>query len=135
MTVFSLLALAIAVFGIFSVISYAVNQRSREIGIRTALGARPADIILMLVVGGLRPVGTGLLVGLISAFALSRFLQGLLFEVQPDDPISYGVAAVICSPGPCARSRFQRDVPPAQIQLNACVNFDTFQPPAQYRTM
>jgi putative ABC transport system permease protein len=95
MTGFSLLALAIAGFGIFSLISYAVNQRSREMGIRTALGARPADIILLLVVEGLRPVGAGLFVGLVSALALSRFLQGLLFEVQPGDPVSYGVAALV----------------------------------------
>lgn len=74
MTGFSLLALAIAGFGIFSFISYAVNQRSREMGIRTALGARPANIILLLVVEGLRPVGAGLFVGLVSALALSRFL-------------------------------------------------------------
>lgn len=95
MMVFSLLALAMAGFGVFSVISYTVSQRSREIGVRTALGARPGDIILMLVVGGMRPVCAGLLVGAISAFALSRFLKGLLFEVQPDDPTSYGAAAVV----------------------------------------
>lgn len=99
MTGFSLLALAIAGFGIFSLISYAVNQRSREMGIRTALGARPADIILLLVVEGLRPVGAGLLVGLVSALALSRFLQGLLFEVQPGDPVSYGVATLVLLAG------------------------------------
>jgi ABC-type antimicrobial peptide transport system permease subunit len=81
------------------VISYAVNQRQREIGIRTALGAQTTDIVRMLVIGGLRPVGMGLLAGLVSAFALSRFLRGLLFEVQPDDFASYGTAALVLLAG------------------------------------
>jgi putative ABC transport system permease protein len=95
MTGFSLLALTIAGFGIFSVISYAVSQRRREMGIRSALGARPADIILLLVGEGLRPMGVGLVVGLVVALSLSRFVRGLLFEVQESDPVSYSVAALV----------------------------------------
>jgi putative ABC transport system permease protein len=95
MSGFSLVALAIAGSGIFSLISYAVNQRNREMGIRSALGARPADIIRLLVVEGLRPVMAGLAVGLAAAMALGRFLRGLLFQVQADDATSYGVAALV----------------------------------------
>jgi putative ABC transport system permease protein len=93
--VFSVLALAIAAFGIFSVVSFVTGQRTREIGIRMALGARAVDIGAMLVAGGLRPVAVGLVVGSGAAFGLRRVLQGLLFDVQPNDPVSYGAAAAV----------------------------------------
>jgi len=92
---FSVLALAIAAFGIFSVVSFVTGQRTREIGIRMALGARAVDIGRMLIAGGLRPVAVGLVVGSGAAFALRRVLQGLLFDVQPNDPVSYGAAAAV----------------------------------------
>jgi len=92
---FSLLALTIAAFGIFSVVSFVTGQRTREIGIRMALGARSVDIGRMLLASGLRPVCVGLIGGAAGAFALRRVLQGLLFDVQPNDPFSYGGAAAV----------------------------------------
>lgn len=95
MTAFSLLALAVAGFGVFCVVSYAVSQRRREMGIRATLGARPGDIVKLLIGEGLRPVCAGLVAGLIAAFALSGLLKGLLYEVEPADPKSYFAAALV----------------------------------------
>ena len=94
-TAFSMLALAVAVFGIYAVVSYAVGQRRREIGIRAALGANRKDLLFLFLVEAMRPVTIGLLVGLTSAFALSGYLKGLLFEVQPTDPVSFVASALV----------------------------------------
>jgi putative ABC transport system permease protein len=93
--VFSTVALAIAAFGIFSVVSYVTSQRTREIGIRMALGARSSDIGAMLLGNGLRPIAAGLIAGLAAAFALSRLLRGLLYDVQPNDPAAFTTAAIV----------------------------------------
>jgi putative ABC transport system permease protein len=94
-TGFSMLALAVAVFGIYAVVSYTVRHRRREIGIRAALGADRNDLILLFVAEGMRPVTAGLLAGLASAFAVGGYLRGLLFEMQPDDPASFIAAALV----------------------------------------
>jgi predicted lysophospholipase L1 biosynthesis ABC-type transport system permease subunit len=92
---FGAFALAIAGVGVFGVLSYSVAQRSREIGIRTALGARPADIVA-LVVGQVAAIGVcGLGAGLGIAFVLSRSLAAVLYGVQPRDHVSFLVAAAI----------------------------------------
>jgi ABC-type antimicrobial peptide transport system permease subunit len=83
---FALLALILASLGIYGVISYSVNQRTNEIGIRVALGAEQNDVLRMIIGHGLRFAGTGLLIGLSVALMVTRVLSGLLFDVSPTDP-------------------------------------------------
>src|SRR5262249_7417771 len=85
MSVFSLLALAIAALGLYGVMAYTVAQRTREIGIRMALGALRADVQRLVMAQALRLTGLGLGVGLALAYALTRFMQAVLFGVRPDD--------------------------------------------------
>ena len=87
------MALALAVIGIYGVIAYVVSQRTREIGIRSALGARPAQLERMFLRQGFVLTGVGLVVGIVAAIALGRWMQSLLFGVGPLDPVTY-VAAV-----------------------------------------
>jgi ABC-type antimicrobial peptide transport system permease subunit len=74
-----------------------VAERRREIGIRTALGARPADVLALVVKGALRLAAVGMLVGGVAALGLSRFLSSLLFGVAPSDPATFGGVAVLLS--------------------------------------
>jgi len=91
---FSLAALGIAVLGVFGVTSYLVALRSREIGIRMAIGAKRFDIWKMVVGQNLFLVAIGIAIGLTGALALTRLLQRLLFEVQPNDPLTLGLVAL-----------------------------------------
>jgi predicted permease len=93
---FATLALLLAGFGLFSVMAYSVAQRRREIGIRMALGAQPADVRALVVAQALRLGGIGLIVGLASAFAATRIIQSLLFGVSATDPATFvGVSATL----------------------------------------
>jgi hypothetical protein len=87
------LALTIAVVGLFAVVSYLVTQRWREIGIRLALGARPSTIMRLIVGGALRLVGIGAVVGAVAAFALTPFVESMLYETSARD---FGVLASVC---------------------------------------
>jgi predicted permease len=87
------MALLLAVVGIYAVISYAVAQRTREIGIRLALGAQQGELKMMFVRNGLLWGGIGAAVGLLAAAALSRAMSALLFEISPVDPLTYAVVA------------------------------------------
>jgi len=92
---FSSTALVLAAVGLYGVLSYAVARRTNEIGIRIALGAgtsRVSGMILREVVG-LMAVGAA--VGLVAAYGLTRFVQGLLFGLQPADPVTFAGAAVL----------------------------------------
>jgi len=81
--------------GLYSVLAYAVSQRTPEIGIRMALGARPAQVVRLVMQGGLRLVAVGLTLGLAAAAGAARVIRTLLFDVQPLDPAVYaGVAAL-----------------------------------------
>jgi putative ABC transport system permease protein len=94
---FGLLALVLASVGIYGVVSFGVAERRREIGIRTALGARPKDVLRLVVGGALRLAAIGMVAGAVVALALSRLLSSLLFGVGPSDPATYGGVAVILS--------------------------------------
>jgi putative ABC transport system permease protein len=89
LAVFAGVALLLAAIGIFGVMAYSVSQRTREIGIRMALGAEPRAVLRNVVGGAMSLVGVGLGVGILAAFAVTRILQGLLFEVTPADPVTY----------------------------------------------
>jgi ABC-type antimicrobial peptide transport system permease subunit len=83
---FALAAFILASLGIYGVISYSVNRRGNEIGIRMALGAQRHEVTAMVLRQGMRPVAIGLVIGIASAVALSRLLQALLFEMKATDP-------------------------------------------------
>jgi putative ABC transport system permease protein len=91
---FAAVALLLALVGIYGVMSYAVTQRRREIGVRMALGAQKSDVLGLIVLGGLRLALAGVVIGLIGAFALTRFLSSLLFDIQPTDPVTFLSVAV-----------------------------------------
>jgi len=93
-SVFSIVSLAIAVIGIYGVIAYGVAQRRKEIGIRVALGARPSTVAAMVVRQGMFLAVVGIALGLVMAFALTRFLGSFLFSVTPTDPITLGAVTL-----------------------------------------
>jgi len=95
LTMFSSLSLVLAALGIYGVISYAVAQRTNEIGIRMALGARGGDVIRLIGASGVRLAVAGTLLGAAGAFALTRFLSGLLFGVSSLDPFTFLAMAAI----------------------------------------
>ena len=95
-TLFGLLALLLTTLGIYGVVSYAVNQRTREIGIRLALGAAPSTIFKLIVGQGLILTAIGLGIGVAAAMALTRMLSSLLFGVTTTDPLTFvGVALLL----------------------------------------
>ena len=89
LTMFSSLALVLAALGIYGVISYAVAQRTNEIGIRMALGAQGGDVVRLIGSAGLRLAIAGTVIGAVGAFALTRFLSGLLFGVSSMDVVTF----------------------------------------------
>jgi predicted permease len=89
---FAGIALFLAALGIYGVLAYFVSQRGREMGIRLALGARPAALFRLVVGQGLRPVAAGALIGLLGAVAVTTVMQSLLFGVTPVDPAAYAFA-------------------------------------------
>ena len=90
LAVFAASALLLAAVGLFGVLSYSVLQRSREIGVRLALGARGSQVTLMVVGSALRLVGLGLTIGVIGALAAGQAIRSQLFGVQPADPLTLG---------------------------------------------
>ena len=93
--VFASLALLLACIGIYGVISYSVTERTREIGIRMALGASRSDVLRMIVGQGVRLALAGVGLGLLAAFILSRFLSSLLFDVSASDPLIYAGVSLL----------------------------------------
>ncbi len=94
LTGFAALAIALAVVGIYAVLAFAVQQRTREIGIRMALGADRRGTLRLVLRQGMKPVLAGVAAGLVAAAALTRVMTGILFEIRPFDPGTYGVAAL-----------------------------------------
>jgi putative ABC transport system permease protein len=100
---FALLALVLSSIGIYGVISYSVAQRTREIGVRIALGAQTFDVLKMVLSQAVVLTLVGIVVGLAGAFALTRFLETLLFEVKPNDfTILASVSIVLGAVAVCA---------------------------------
>jgi predicted lysophospholipase L1 biosynthesis ABC-type transport system permease subunit len=91
---FGLLALVLASAGIYGVMSYAVNQRRRETGVRLALGATAGDVTRLVIRDGMRLAVVGLIVGLGLAAIVTRLLSTILFEVSPLDPVTFGSMGV-----------------------------------------
>ncbi|PYX68752.1 MAG: permease [Acidobacteria bacterium] len=90
---FGIVALLLATAGVFGVMAYSVSRRTREIGVRVALGARSRDVLAMILGQGIRTIGIGIAIGLVGSFALTRTLSSLLFGVTATDPLTF--AAVI----------------------------------------
>jgi putative ABC transport system permease protein len=91
---FAAVAIALAGIGIYGVVSYSVAQRTQEIGIRIALGARHGNVIGWIVVTGMKPIALGIAVGLGGAFAVTRLIASLLYGVQPRDPVTFIATAM-----------------------------------------
>jgi len=94
MSIFAGAALLLAALGVYGIVAYSVSQRAREFGIRVALGAQPGQIIGMVVGQNLRIVALGLGVGIMAAIPATRLLRGLLFQVGPNDPMTFVVIGV-----------------------------------------
>jgi predicted permease len=92
--VFGAMGLILGALGIYGVLAYLVTQRTREIGVRIALGAQTSSVLGMVIGSGLKLAGLGVLIGLIGAFALTRLMQGVLYGVTPNDPLTFVSVAI-----------------------------------------
>jgi len=92
---FAGMALLLAAIGLYGVLAYTVTQRTREIGIRAALGAQRADVIGLVLRQGMKLAAVGVLIGLAGAFALTHLIRSLLFGVAPTDPLTFVVIPVL----------------------------------------
>ncbi len=92
---FGILALVLATLGVFSVIAYNAAQRTREFGVRIALGAQARDVAGLMIGHGLRVSGIGIAIGIVVAFWAGRFVKPLLFDESPRDPAVFAVVAAV----------------------------------------
>jgi ABC-type antimicrobial peptide transport system permease subunit len=102
--VFAALSLVLSVIGIYGVMAYAVSQRTRELGIRMALGASRADVVRMVVAQGLRLTLMGVAFGLVASFAVTRLIASLLYSVSPTDVVTFTVVPVLLAVAALAAS-------------------------------
>ena len=97
LAILAVLALSLAGIGIYGVMSYAVTERKQELGIRLALGATLRDVLLLVLVQGMKPTLLGIGLGFATAFAATRLLRGLLYGVGPTDPLTFAGVALLLS--------------------------------------
>ncbi len=90
---FATAALLLTVMGLYGVVTYGVSQRSREIGIRMALGAQRQNVLAQVIRQGMRPAFVGVGIGMVGAFGLVRLLASQLYQINPSDPITFGIVA------------------------------------------
>ena len=109
--IFAMLAVLLAAFGIYAVISYVIAQRTRELGVRAALGATRGQMILLVLGQTARLTITGIAIGVAGAFGLTRVIAGLLYEVRPTDPLTFigvslalGLVAMSAAASPARRA-------------------------------
>ena len=95
LSAFAGLALLLAIVGVYGVVTFTVNQRTHEIGIRMALGAEKSDVLKLVVGQGFRLTLIGVTIGIAGALGLTRFLSSLLYEVKPTDPLTFFVVFLI----------------------------------------
>jgi putative ABC transport system permease protein len=95
LNIFAAVALILASLGVYSVTAYAVSQRTHEIGVRIALGARNKDVLMVILKQGLKLTFLGISIGLIGAFAITWIIRGLLYDVTPTDPFTYICVSLI----------------------------------------
>jgi putative ABC transport system permease protein len=93
--VFGALALVLGAIGIYGVLAYSVAQRTHEIGIRMALGARRGDVLRMVLAQGAKIAGAGVVIGILASFGLTRLMSNLLFSVSPADPVTFAAVAIV----------------------------------------
>jgi putative ABC transport system permease protein len=93
--VFGAVALVLAAVGIYGIMAHAVKRRTREIGIRMALGARPADVLRLVVGQGMALAGAGLVIGVLAALAATRLMTRLLFGISANDPLTFASIVVL----------------------------------------
>jgi putative ABC transport system permease protein len=94
-TVFSALGLLLAAIGLYGIIAFAVSQRTKEIGIRMAIGATPANVMRLVLTQGLRLAAAGLAVGALLGLLATRVVAGALYGVRVTDPLAWGLAAAV----------------------------------------
>jgi putative ABC transport system permease protein len=95
LALFALIALFLAAVGLYGVVAYTVSQRTREIGLRMAIGAEPGQVLRMVLGGGMKLALIGVAIGLAGAVALARLVETLLFDVPSLDPASYAATAAL----------------------------------------
>lgn len=95
LAVFAVVALALAVIGIYGMLSFAVAQRTREIGLRMTLGAQRTDVLRLVIGHGMKLAIAGVLLGLVASFALTRTMKNLLFGVSATDPVTFGLITLL----------------------------------------
>jgi putative ABC transport system permease protein len=93
-SVFGAIALLLASIGVYGVLSYSVSQRVQEIGVRVALGAERGDVLKLILGHGMKLAGLGIVLGMIGAAGATQFIESILFNVTPTDPVSFGGVAL-----------------------------------------
>jgi ABC-type antimicrobial peptide transport system permease subunit len=95
LALFALLALALAAIGIFGVVHYTVSERTREIGVRMALGATPGSVMRLILGQGMRTAAIGIVIGVAASLAWTRLLSSQLFGIESNDPVTFSAVSLL----------------------------------------